>query len=74
MIDTFKAHDERRLLEDYKHYTDLEKLQEKARSDSSRLEKLFAEDSAEAAAVAVARKADDPDQPKPRARKPERAA
>ncbi len=54
MIATFQAHDERRLIEDYKHYTDLEKLQEKARTDASRLEKLFAEDSAEAAAAEAA--------------------
>jgi glutathione-regulated potassium-efflux system protein KefB len=54
IISTFRAHDERRLVEDYKHYTDLEKLQEKARTDASRLEKLFAEDSAEAAAVEAA--------------------
>ena len=26
-VDTFKAHDRRRLYEDYKHYTDVEKLQ-----------------------------------------------
>ena len=49
MISTFKTHDERRLIEDYKHFTDQEKLAEKARSDSVRLEKLFEED-AEAAA------------------------
>ena len=53
MIETFKAHDERRLIEDYKHYSDMEKLQERARSDAARLEKLFAEDSAEADAAAV---------------------
>ena len=49
-VATFKAHDERRLIEDYKHYTDMEKLQERARSDAVRLEKLFEEDSAEAKA------------------------
>jgi glutathione-regulated potassium-efflux system protein KefB len=54
MVDTFKAHDERRLIEDYKHYTDLEKLQEKALADAARLERLFAEDSAEAVAVKIA--------------------
>ena len=53
MIETFKAHDERRLIEDYKHYSDMEKLQERARSDAARLEKLFAEDSAEADAAEV---------------------
>lgn len=51
MITTFRAHDERRLNEDYKHFSDLEKLQERARSDVSRLEALFAEDTAEAAAA-----------------------
>ena len=48
-VATFKAHDERRLIEDYKHFTDVEKLQERARSDAARLEKLFEEDSADAA-------------------------
>jgi glutathione-regulated potassium-efflux system protein KefB len=46
-VATFKAHDERRLIEDYKHYSDLEKLQERAKTDSVRLEKLFDDDSAE---------------------------
>ena len=46
-VQTFKAHDERRLIEDYKHASDIEKLQEKARSDAVRLAKLFAEDAAE---------------------------
>jgi glutathione-regulated potassium-efflux system protein KefB len=48
-VQTFRAHDERRLIEDYKLASDMEKLQEKARSDAARLEKLFAEDSAEEA-------------------------
>lgn len=48
-IETFRAHDERRLIEDYKHYSDVERLQEKARSDAATLEKLFAEDAAEEA-------------------------
>ena len=47
MIATFQAHDERRLIEDYKHFTNQEKLQERARSDAVRLEKLFEEDSSE---------------------------
>ena len=54
LVETFKGHDERRLIEDYKTYTDIEKLQEKARSDIVRLEKLFAEDIAEEAAAAKA--------------------
>jgi glutathione-regulated potassium-efflux system protein KefB len=48
-ITTFRRHDERRLLEDYQHYTDVEKMLEKARSDPANLEKLFAEDVAEEA-------------------------
>jgi glutathione-regulated potassium-efflux system protein KefB len=52
-IKTFRTHDERRLIEDYQHYTDIEKLQERARTDPARLEKLFAEDAAEAAAAAL---------------------
>ncbi len=49
IIATFRAHDERRLIEDYKHYSDVEKLQAKARSDAATLERLFAEDAAEEA-------------------------
>ncbi len=40
----FRTHDEKRLIDDYKHYTDMERMQEKARSDAATLEKLFAED------------------------------
>ncbi len=50
MIATFKSQDEKRLIEDYKHYTDQEKLVERARSDAARLEKLFEEDGLQAAA------------------------
>jgi glutathione-regulated potassium-efflux system protein KefB len=46
---TFRLHDERRLIEDYQHASDLEKLQERARSDVKTLEKLFEEDAAEEA-------------------------
>jgi glutathione-regulated potassium-efflux system protein KefB len=49
VIETFRAHDERRLMEDYAHYSDMEKLQAKARSDVATLEHLFAEDAAEEA-------------------------
>ncbi|MGL4395492.1 MAG: cation:proton antiporter [Hyphomicrobium sp.] len=52
-VETFKTHDDRRLIEDYKHATDIEKLQEKARSDRVRLEKLFEEDAAEEAKLAT---------------------
>lgn len=49
VIKTFRTHDERRLIEDYKHYTDIEKLQDKARSDVATLKKLFEDDVSEAA-------------------------
>ena len=45
-VDTFKAFDEKRLTEDYKHYTDVEKMQERARANSEELERLFGEDAA----------------------------
>ena len=44
---TFRVHDERRLIEDYAHYSDMEKLQAKARSDYATLERLFEEDAAD---------------------------
>jgi glutathione-regulated potassium-efflux system protein KefB len=47
MIHTFRTHDERRLIEDYKVASDLDKLRERARSDVKTLEKLFEEDAAE---------------------------
>ena len=37
-VDTFMAADRKRLYEDYKHYTDLEKLQERAKSHTQELE------------------------------------
>jgi len=49
VVATFRAHDERRLSEDYKHYSDIQKLQEIARSDAANLEKLFREDAEESA-------------------------
>ena len=48
-VSTFRKHDERRLSEDYKHFTDVQKLQELARSDAATLEKLFSDDAAEQA-------------------------
>jgi glutathione-regulated potassium-efflux system protein KefB len=51
-VDTFMAADRRRLYEDYKHYTDLEKLQAHARSHTQELEDLFAQDTAEQAETA----------------------
>jgi glutathione-regulated potassium-efflux system protein KefB len=46
---TFRTHDEERLIEDYADYSDMEKMQAKARSDVATLENLFAEDVAAAA-------------------------
>ena len=48
-VDTFQAHDRRRLYEDYKHYTDVEKLQARARTYTQELEQQFAQDAAEQA-------------------------
>jgi glutathione-regulated potassium-efflux system protein KefB len=46
-VDTFQAMDRRRLYEDYKNYTDLEKLRERAQSYAQELEELLAKDAAE---------------------------
>ncbi len=46
-VRTFKSHDERRLSEDYKHYSDMERMQARARSDAATLQQLFEEDAAE---------------------------
>ncbi|MGE0023650.1 MAG: monovalent cation:proton antiporter-2 (CPA2) family protein [Hyphomicrobium sp.] len=54
VIETFRAHDERRLIEDYAHYSDMEKLQAKAKGAVATLEQLFAEDAAEEARDAKA--------------------
>ena len=43
-LDTFKAHDERRLFEDYKHYSDAEKLRIRAQTSAEELERIFAQD------------------------------
>lgn len=43
-LDTFREHDEKRLKEDFRHYTDQQKLQAKARSDAETLAGLFRED------------------------------
>jgi glutathione-regulated potassium-efflux system protein KefB len=55
-ISTFRKHDDRRLIEDYKDASDIEKLLEKARTDAVRLEKLFAEDAEEERRIAEAAK------------------
>jgi glutathione-regulated potassium-efflux system protein KefB len=46
---TFRIHDDQRLIEDYAHHSDMEKMQDKARSDAATLERLFAEDAAASA-------------------------
>jgi len=48
-VDTFQAMDRKRLYEDYKHYTDLDKLQARAKSHAQELEELFAKDAEERA-------------------------
>lgn len=53
-VATFRRHDERRLIEDYQHYTDIEKMQDKARSDFATLSRLFDEDETEAEAARAA--------------------
>lgn len=55
-VDTFQAMDRRRLYEDYKHYTDIEKLQTRARSYAQELEDLFAKDAEQAKATESAAK------------------
>jgi len=58
-IRMFRAHDERRLIDDYQHYTDTERMQAKAQSDAATLEKLFAEDAeAERKLAALAQQGD----------------
>jgi glutathione-regulated potassium-efflux system protein KefB len=52
IIETFRESDERRLYDDYKHYTDTEKLMLLARKQSQDLEELFAQDAAESEAAA----------------------
>ena len=47
-VETFMVMDRKRLYEDYKHYTDLEKMQARARSHTQELEELFAQDVAAA--------------------------
>jgi voltage-gated potassium channel Kch len=51
-VETFMVMDRKRLYEDYKHYTDLEKLQARARSHTQELEELFAQDATEQAKAA----------------------
>ncbi len=44
-IKTFDEHDSRRLIDDYAHYTNEEKVRERARSDAENLERIFSDDS-----------------------------
>ena len=46
-VRTFRGHDERRLSDDYKHYSDIERMQARARTDAATLQQLFEEDAAE---------------------------
>lgn len=55
-VQTFRDHDERRLNEDYKLATDVEKLLERARTSQAMLDKLFREDEVEEAKLAQAEK------------------
>ena len=44
LLATFKQQDEKRLYDDYKYYTDLEKVRANAQSAAVELEELFARD------------------------------
>ena len=55
-VDTFQTMDRRRLYEDYKHHTDIEKIQARARGYGQELEELFAKDAAEQAKAAESAK------------------
>jgi glutathione-regulated potassium-efflux system protein KefB len=55
-VQTFRDHDERRLNEDYKLASDVEKLLERARTSQAMLDKLFREDEVEEAKLAQAEK------------------
>jgi glutathione-regulated potassium-efflux system protein KefB len=46
-VDTFREQDRKRLYEDYKHYTDIEKMAQRAKSQAQELEELFAADAVE---------------------------
>ncbi|MCB1511141.1 MAG: monovalent cation:proton antiporter-2 (CPA2) family protein [Hyphomicrobiaceae bacterium] len=58
-IETFRAQDEKRLVDDYAHYTDEEKLRDLARSDAENLAKLFDEDAMTQAKIAAAEREKD---------------
>lgn len=46
-VDMFSRQDQKRLVDDYRHYTDLQKLQELARTDAEMLAQLFDQDARE---------------------------
>jgi glutathione-regulated potassium-efflux system protein KefB len=46
-VDTFREMDRRRLYEDYKNYTDVEKISQRAKTYAQELEELFAKDAEE---------------------------
>jgi glutathione-regulated potassium-efflux system protein KefB len=52
IIDTFKESDEKRLYDDYKIQSDLEKLRQRALKQSQELEEIFAQDVVEGGTVA----------------------
>lgn len=58
-IETFREHDEQRLVNDYAHYTDEQKLRDLARSDAENLAKLFDEDAMTQARITAARREKD---------------
>jgi glutathione-regulated potassium-efflux system protein KefB len=55
-VQTFRTHDERRLMEDYKLASDTDRLFERARSAQAMLAKLFEEDAVEEGKLAQAEK------------------
>jgi glutathione-regulated potassium-efflux system protein KefB len=61
--DTFQAMDRKRLYEDYKHYTDIDKVRERAKSYTQELEELFAKDAVEHARLPAKPTAKPPDGP-----------
>ncbi len=44
LIETFRIHDQKRLFDDYSHFTDMEKMQVHARKAAAELEELFKQD------------------------------
>ena len=48
-VDTFRAHDEKRLFEHYTHYNDTEKMRSLAKASAKELEEMFARDAVEGA-------------------------